>query len=148
MGGPYCSSLDAPEGLPPEICGVVGLMDLSVAERFSTGAAATDRAKARMAPWMVDFMLIDVMLVMGRKFCCVNRDIVMKVYDPINGVLCISKRANGKSTKEAARRIKDRSEKGKKACTLLMSNKRRIIRKEGSLGNLYMTPVGFYVISV
>jgi hypothetical protein len=29
-----------------------------------------------------------------------------------------------------------------------MSNKRRIIRKEGSLGNLYMTPVGFYVISV
>jgi hypothetical protein len=86
MGGPYCSSLDAPEGLPPEICGVVGLMDLSVAERFSTGAAATDRAKARMAPWKVDFMLIDVVLVIGRERCCVNCNVVMKVCDPINGV--------------------------------------------------------------
>jgi hypothetical protein len=65
MGGPYCSSLDAPEGLPPETCGVVGLVDLSVTERFSTGAAETDRAKARMAPCKVDFMLIDVVLVMG-----------------------------------------------------------------------------------
>jgi hypothetical protein len=50
MGGPYCSSLEAPEGLPPETCGVVGLTPLSVGDRFSTGAAETDRAKARMAP--------------------------------------------------------------------------------------------------
>jgi hypothetical protein len=64
MGGPYCSSLEAPEGLPLETCGVVGSMALSVAERFSTGAAETDRAKARMAPWMEDLMLVVIVLLM------------------------------------------------------------------------------------
>lgn len=46
IGGPY-SSL---EGLPPETSVVVGWTPLSAVEYFSTGAAETDRAKARMAP--------------------------------------------------------------------------------------------------
>jgi len=45
VGGPYSS----PGGLPPEACDEVESTPLSAVVCFSTGAAETDRANARMA---------------------------------------------------------------------------------------------------
>lgn len=54
-GGPYGSL----GGLLSETCGVAGSVPLLAAEYLSTGAAETERAKARMALWKADFMFVD-----------------------------------------------------------------------------------------
>lgn len=45
-------------------------MSLPEVVGFSTGAAETDRAKARIALWKVDFMLIDGLLEKLEYECC------------------------------------------------------------------------------